>query len=155
LATESVIAIDPDTRLSGWARFDRGALVSAGIARSKAATLAARAREQAAFIAAQCTPNHQPVIEYVQYYPGRNRTNPNDLIGLAFAAGAHVGFYKLTPVIPYAHTWKGSVPKELHNDRTRALLARLGASRVIDSVPKSHQNHALDAIALGFWFLGS
>jgi hypothetical protein len=54
---------------------------------------------------------------------------------------------------PYPVQWKGSVDKEVHNDR---VLKRLTPAEreVIPKLPKSKLHNVIDAIGLGLWALG-
>jgi hypothetical protein len=48
--------------------------------------------------------------------------------------------------------WKGQVPKDLMNERTKIAIAKNPAHSILKTVPKT--THELDAIGIGFYALG-
>jgi len=155
-----VIAIDPGRR-SGFAVFDSsGVLVGAGVL-SDAAILARP----------PCPVSGVAVIEMPVVYPTRN-ADPNDLIDLAILVGDLRGYYRRQGFevrLVKPRTWKGAVPKAIHNERTlraltpeeRALLPLRprpwGSPRAPLTSPASpaslHDHNMLDAVGLGLWQL--
>ncbi len=147
-----VIAIDPGER-TGWALFDNGTLVEAGTM-SKAEIL----------LNPPCPSGRKnyldvAVIELPVIYPlGLGKGDPNQLIDLAVFVGDLRGFYvrrlSLDVVLVRPRTWKGTVPKRIHNARVlealtpdeRALLPRRPRARDYD-------HNMLDAVGLGLWQL--
>lgn len=100
----------------------------------------------------------EAVIEKPQVYV-RGKGDPNDLITLAILVGqykerlekAHV---PVTLVIP--HTWKGNVPKSIHNDRVLGkltVLERALYTQSVLSLAVSKRHNVIDAIGLGLWLL--
>src|SRR5262249_46591745 len=106
-----LLAIDPGAS-QGWARFSTNRLWQCGLG--------------------QPTPflgSVRVVIERPALYPGRSqKARPKDIITLTLAAGETAG--RILAVNPEArveyvepHTWKGSVPKDVHHARIWAALA--------------------------------
>ncbi len=97
------------------------------------------------------------VIELPQVYQhGRSKGDPNDLIRVAFYAGAVAGalgyFGGLLTgklLTPTPGDWKGQVPKAIHHERIRRVLStkELGLVSRVD-------HNVMDAVGLGLWALG-
>lgn len=142
-----VVAIDPGKR-TGWAVFDRGQLVEAGV-------FPVRTMLDAPPIVAVAPA--WAVLELPQIYPRGGKGDPNDLIDLAVLVGDLCGYYRrhgLGVVLVKPRAWKGTVPKTIHNKRTLAKLT--AAERAILPVrPRAgdHDHNMLDAVGLGLWQL--
>lgn len=96
------------------------------------------------------------VIELPQVYPGPRNEDPNDLIQVTRTVGwferiAQESGARTTLVKP--RDWKGTVKKEIHNDR---VLARLTPAELalLPKLCKSKLHNVIDAIGLGLWKLG-
>lgn len=92
------------------------------------------------------------LIEVPEYQRGR-RVNPNDLITLALRVGRIQGRVLAaggTVELVTPSSWKGNVPKRIHNARTLARLTP--EERVI--VPANARHDVIDAIGIGLWRLG-
>lgn len=89
------------------------------------------------------------VIEIPQIYrASKSRGDPNDLIKVAVLAGKIIGRINAPHTVEvHPATWKGQVPKNVHNAR---VLARLSPEERA-KVPAVHD--AIDAVGLGLWFL--
>jgi hypothetical protein len=98
------------------------------------------------------------VMEFPQVYPtqAQRGEDPNDLLALAYAAGAvahAVGDVEL--VAP--REWKGQMPKKVCHRRAQGALdasERSVLERELDAVPPMRVHDVLDAMALGLWKLG-
>ena len=97
-------------------------------------------------------------VEGQEKYP-RDRVRPNDLIHLAQVSGmaaAHAQLaYPLASLwIPTPRTWKGQVPKNVHQKR---ILGQLGLTEKLEGVEgaqgmtKTQRGHVIDAIGLALW----
>jgi hypothetical protein len=144
-----IVAIDPGKR-SGWAVFVDAALALAGA--WPEADMLDDALPMVGIAPAVA------VIELPVIYPlGLGKGDPNDLITLALLVGDLRGYYRragLDVALVKPRTWKGTVPKPIHNERVlgaltpdeRALLPRYGRKRGFD-------HNMLDAVGLGLWQL--
>lgn len=97
----------------------------------------------------------QSVIEYPEIYPQRFwRGPPNTIRDLAAVAFGIAVAIDATPrpqlILP--KTWKGQVPKEIHNARTleRAGIAEKDLIKMAGA-PKTKIHNVLDAIGLAIW----
>jgi hypothetical protein len=144
-----ILAIDPGTRCVGWALWDDSGLVRCGLVRSKAKELGQRAVE----LAAQVPRAPLAVVEKPRIYPYNKKLQPNDLIDLAFVAGAcATAAASATTALPVE--WKGQTPKEISHRRTverlnRSSLAALKAG--LADVPESLRHNVLDAVGIARW----
>lgn len=152
-----LIAVDPGTRLCGYFIWWDGKPYAAGVARSKAGTASLRAREMAHAIdfATPASDASRVVVERPVIYPN-SRERDSDQIDLAVAAGIIGGtlsaLYECELIMPTPREWKGSVPKHIHNERTRAKCPE-AVALVEANVPKGQQNHVWDAVGLALWQL--
>ena len=143
----SIIAIDPGA-ISGWALFREGSLIFA------------------AYVDQITLSNFPPtvpvpgrvIIERPVIYPfGMGNADPDDLIKLAILVGELRGFYiRLLYAVELVkpRTWKGTVPKKIHNAR---VLAKLTPEELalLPKRPraKDYDHNMVDAIGLGLWKL--
>jgi hypothetical protein len=92
------------------------------------------------------------VIELPQVYPVRKwKGDPNDLIQVAYIAGAIAGLlrrYAIDIKTLKPHEWKGNTPKKIDNRRT---FERLTPSE--QEIVKAASNHVLDAVGIGLHVL--
>lgn len=151
----TLVTIDPGKKSAGVAIFRHGLLWDCMFVR-------ARAHEHmcitAGFVGfALDSRDNEAMIEVPRVYPKGHTPNPNDLIPVAVVAGmfgrvlagkgARVRF-----VAP--KTWKGSVPKEVHNRRVTKKLTD-AELRVLDKcgLPASLRHNVVDAVGIGLWTL--
>lgn len=91
-------------------------------------------------------------IEIPQVYPVRKwKGDPNDLIQVAYIAGAIAGLlrrYTIDIKTLKPHEWKGNTPKKIDNKRT---FERLTPSE--QEIVKTASNHVLDAVGIGLYVL--
>lgn len=148
-----MVSIDPGIRALGWARWvDRG-LVACGVSRARAADpsdLVHLAEVHASAIGKGSA--EVVVLESMEAAGGR--VPPQDLLDVqtvGVLTAARVGnLYLLHP-----STWKGSIPKEFHQPRFRAVLDRR-ETEVLDrglANSGSHAKEVLDAVGLGLYYL--
>lgn len=138
-----VLAIDPGNDL-GWALFEDGQLIFAGLNNPSTALLdGARA-----------------IIERPQVYrSSQSKGDPNDLITLAIGVGQmkerlESRGVQVDLVLPT--TWKGQTPKEIHHKRVLARLSPTEKTRLdgcLSCVARGVRHNVLDAVGLGLWFL--
>ena len=100
-----------------------------------------------------CHTTHKPdivVIEGQEIYAGKTK-NPESILRLAQVAGAAVGISQTIEhrYLPRPKEWKGSVPKNIHQERIRAQIANLDP--VTCWRPKSAHSHLWDAVGLAIW----
>ena len=156
----TLIAIDPGTKLCGWARFDEGAFSSCGLVRTKARvfmeqlkTLTMGLVMDPIFIDSAQT----VVIERPEVYRSRFlKGDPNDLISVAIVVGAiaRTASPFATIHMPLPKEWKGQVPKEVTERRLHKQLTKpefVLMSGCLEGVPPSLRHNVTDAVSLGFW----
>jgi hypothetical protein len=143
-----VVGIDPGNT-TGFAWFLKGQLSCA------------YARSFEEFIAEPpCFQAHMDVvIEFPKWRP-HSHEEVDDLLGLAEKAGRIEQFYVMQRKrvqLVWPHAWKGSVPKDVHNQR---VLKTLTAEEValLPRRPRSKKNpydhNCIDAVGIGLWKLG-
>jgi len=135
-----IIAIDPGKR-TGWAVFWEAELWSAGYTDNKELP-------EIPLLPAIV------VIEVPRIYPFGGKGDANDLVDLAFLAGDYAGEMRVKyPGVDveqvYPRTWKGTVPKHIHNRRVLASLT----SKELPKIQGCDHN-MVDAIGIGLWQLG-
>jgi len=147
MKTSSLIAIDPGNN-TGWAHFRNDVLMSAGVASFENFHLAQR----------MIFTGDAVRIEAPRHYPHKEKGDVNDLLDLAVrvgrlqewceAQGAHVE-------LVWPRTWKGSVPKPIHNRRVLETLSDVEL-KVLPKSPRArtYNHNMLDAVGLGLWALG-
>lgn len=151
-----IISIDPGTRLSGYALFVNGACTDASVIASRKGsrannTVAGRAHDMARQLRERVGLVDVAVVERPVIYPD-SRERDSDIVNLAVTAGILAGAFDCELDMPTPREWKGTVPKDIHNSRTRAACP--AAARIISQIRGGVRNHAWDAVGLGLWYLG-
>ncbi len=161
----TVIAIDPGTRMSGWAiftdtKFESHAMglrvVSVGLAKSNADSIAVRAAEMAHRIPYTIAVEGPIliVVERPVIYPD-SKERDADQVDLAVSAGVLGGALRAyikcgsRLLMPTPRQWKGTVPKPIHNERTAKRCP--AAVELVNKLPKGQRNHVWDAVGLALW----
>jgi len=94
------------------------------------------------------------IAEWPQVYQtvAARKKNPNDLLHLsAMAAAAYAtGFFKYG-IFPTPREWKGQTPKKVDNER---IAQHYDVEDFLVNIPKTKQNHVLDALAIAAWGAG-
>ena len=142
----SLFALDPGNN-TGWAVFEDGSLLDAGVLPFGAV------RQELRIYSGDSV-----LIEVPRHYPHREKGDVNDLLDLSLRAGelkawAEGKTQKVELVWP--RTWKGTAPKEIHNQRVlRALKAF--ELKLLPKSPraKKFDHNCVDAVGLGLWKLG-
>ena len=142
-----LLAVDPSTRATGWALYQDGLLVQAGVIKARGL------EDMIARVRAHPFPEVETlVVEYPQIYlRKRAKGDPNDQIKVALVAGAVAGVVSCQQTLfKTPHDWKGSRPKIVDNPYTLRLLAP-SERAVIEGcgVPASLLDNVLDAAGLG------
>lgn len=140
-----LIAIDPG-KTSGFAVYISGKLVEA------------RAIKEKELLNQKPAGGGVLVCELPVVYASRN-VPANDLIALAVVVGDIAGNYRrhgFETVLVTPRTWKGTVPKEIHNRRVLRQLTEQERS-ILPKRPraKNYDHNMIDAVGLGLWFLKS
>ncbi len=95
------------------------------------------------------------IVESQEKYP-RDKVRPNDLIHLAQVAGMAAAFiaahHEIRPYIVLPRTWKGQVPKKIHQQRVLSNLI-IGQTCDYMDLNKTQQGHVIDAMGLAVWGL--
>ena len=158
-----LLAIDPGTRCTGWAMYTDTRLVRCGALRAKSleemiATLRATWTWGGVWLSEG---GMQIVIERPQVYrQAKQIGDPNDLIDVAFVAGAAAALFegaRLHFVLP--SEWKAGVPKPprvgepyIIERRLRATLAKPeleALERGLAGLPAGRRYDVIDAAGLG------
>lgn len=149
-----IIAIDPGTRLCGYAVFWLGRPRRVGVVKSSWRTVEARAAHMAHQILDDSDPAFETVIvERPVIYPDSEERD-SDIVDLAVTAGVLAGSlfeWANELVMPTPREWKGTTPKHIHNARTEAKCP--AAAELMNKIPKGQRNHVWDAVGLALWQL--
>lgn len=144
-----VLALDPGNT-TGWALVLRGVLVHAGHASYEALFETPPATSAPVLV----------VIEVPRVYPfGRGKGDNNDLIDLAVRVGELRGWYRRkswvqrVELIP-PRTWKGTVPKEIHNKQVLAKLSPEELAVLPTKRRGGFDHNMVDAVGLALWRAG-
>lgn len=137
-----LLAIDPGSKLVGYAYFDRDQLLDVGVFRFDHLVMLR------SWLMSGVPIDHL-ICEVPRVYPKRGVADPNDLIGVALTAGVCLSI-RVNSIAVRPHEWKGSIQKEQHHAR---VYRDAGPDRIaLDAVkPKSLRHNAWDAYALGRW----
>lgn len=142
-AAEALLTFDPGNR-TGWAKFVGQELVEAGLLKAGRIELGWPQRV---------------VIEVPRWYPREHKIDVNDLLDLGMKAGSLRGFYAqrfgVEAEYVWPRTWKGTVPKAIHNQRVLAALTDEERARIPKKPQvKKHDHNIVDAVGIGLWKLG-
>jgi hypothetical protein len=145
-----LIALDPG-ETTGWAAFHSCVLLAAGFTKNP--------YEVIDLLPQETRDPDRVVIELPQYYP-RKTKSVADLITLAVLVGELRGLWlrrcssRQDVELVWPTTWKGSTPKDIHNERVLGKLYD-GEVEKLQKSPRSKKwNHnMLDAVGLGLWKL--
>jgi hypothetical protein len=147
--SDHLFAVDPGLRKDrpnlGWALFQKKKLVQASVEKSV---------RELPWMGITCS----AIIEAPRWYPREHRIDTNDLLDLSVLVGEIKGrfesFNALVELV-YPRTWKGTVPKDIHNKR---VLAALNSEelKVLPKRPRAKDvdHNLLDAVGIGLWKLG-
>ncbi len=146
------LSIDPGLSCTGVAAWRGGKLVAVTLIRSeKNAPLNTRIREirDAVQKLLYDFPMGKAEIycERMQFRHGNNKGDPQILIDLNLLAGA-IGTHWLTP-----NEWKGTLPREIEQHRTRALLDPEELQLLQQVKPASLAHNAWSAVGIGLHVL--
>jgi hypothetical protein len=143
--------IDPGLKASGWARWKLGCLIGCGLLRAPSSSKSLCARIEAQMEAFHAmSDGHAVVAERMKHYPKRRGApyiDPNDLIDLSVLSG------RLGNAWVYATEWKGAVPRDVEQDRSRAALAPNELAMVEAVLPASLRKEAWSAVGIGLSIL--
>lgn len=143
--------VDPGfakSNATGWAMFKDKRLYSAGIATAKAKGFAARCDEIARQLPTTASSWDLLGVELPMIYAFANQKgDPDDIVKLAFLAGALTRVPHKELWLPRPQEWKGSVPKSLMGPR---ILKRLEPDEcTYFDLVKDRGGAALDAVGMG------
>lgn len=97
---------------------------------------------------------HTLCCEVPQVYRGGGKGDPDDLLQLAGVVGAVASAVPAGKRLSYyPREWKGSTPKEIHNERVLKVLCSAEHKR-IDAPSNGVLHNVLDSIGLGLFFHG-
>lgn len=149
----NVLAVDPGKEQAGVALFDAGVLVQCALLAAKDTyTLARLVEAWHRKHWANRTSVDSLAVEGQQIYPGR-RSNPNDLLPLAYLAGAvHARIPCLEARTVYPRDWTGGVPKEIRTPKVLRCLTREEQALIEGlHLPKSKVHNVIDAVGIGLY----
>lgn len=142
-----LLCFDPG-ETTGWALFSEGVLSSALYESFEDVVVDPPWVQNQLFV----------IIEKPQWRPHERKIDINSLIALAIMVGELKRVYRsfgadVNLVVPT--TWKGSVPKDIHNRRVLSHLSPEELARVpLRPRAKTPDHNCVDAIGLGLWKLG-
>jgi len=149
----TLITVDPGKHLQGIAVFQNMILLQAGIV--EAASL--RGMTQGLFALCSEFEPAAGVVEIPRVYQQRDwKGDPQDLIAITIRAGISIAALApfCEPQCVHPNTWKGNVPKKIHNQRVLDKLNEVELEIVDKSgVTKTKKHNMIDAIGLGLWKL--
>ena len=139
---KKLLAIDPG-QTAGWAEFEDGKLERAGAGTKK-------------FVLDFGSWVENVVIEKPCWYGRDNKVDVNDLIDLAIFVGEVKQKYRQSVVeLVMPVTWKGTVPKKIHNQRVIDVLSEKERALLpFRPRAKDYDHNMLDAVGIGLWKLG-
>lgn len=163
ITRDLTLAVDPGKHSCAWATFMGDRLWDASLVRGKsgAPPHVAPGAEGLARVLESWSYGVRFVLEQPTVYPGARENDPNDLISIATEGGLFVGAVRggrAGPTVLVApRTWKGGVPKDIHQRRILAKLtapevARLEAALV--NVLPTLRHNVVDAVGIGLWAVG-
>ena len=154
-----VLAVDPGVKATGLAFFDDYNLVGVTLARARSLELMIQALESARPV--EMGVPEIVIIERPVVYRRGGKGDPADLISVAIVAGAAActfgrGTWTETKFVE-PRTWKGSVPKNIHNERIIDRLddeeRKILKDRLVKAPVKLIHN-VIDAVGIGLYQLG-
>jgi len=157
------IAIDPGTKLLGWALFFGDRLMRAGLSETKLTKIDDIALAHAVRLDHECSSMcvSLVVVEDMRSYSlAHQKGDQNDLIHLAQIGDFVAGYQRPSRVLHVApSTWKGQMPKDVSHRRIEAKLyapERMVLETLPPPSPKGtgKRQHAMDAIGIGLCALG-
>jgi hypothetical protein len=144
MAQVNLITIDPG-RITGWSIWNAsGVLLAAGTASLDELFKPGRLPAPVA--------GTLVLIEMPRAYGGRTKGDPDDLLDLAMIVGEIKRHYQAagcTVELVWPRTWKGTVPKPIHNARVLNALN----DQELRLLPRIRNHNMVDAVGLGLWKL--
>lgn len=133
---------------TGWGHFEKGQLLDAGVLPFSS---------MSAYITATVCAGDSVLIEVPRHYPHNEKGDTNDLIDLAVQVGQLKAWCELrgaTVTLVWPRTWKGSVPKNIHNERVLRALSDV-ERKLLPKSPRArkYDHNCVDAVGLGLWKL--
>lgn len=143
----SLVTLDAGRRW-GWSFFRIGLLFAAGYAKSSDHAHAIMPKE--------ALRAKRVIIELPQQRPGK--THVASIITLSVHVGQLKGDWESRGAkvdLVWPTTWKGSVPKDIHNKRVLAALSE-DELKLLPKRPraKDYDHNCIDAVGIGLWKLG-
>ncbi len=140
------LAIDPGKSYVGWCLANGTTLHSCGVLEF------AQHRQLTQWLEKQAPT--QLIVEVPQIYQQKHwKGSQADIVSVALTAGTCLGgCAKTTQVLP--HAWKGSVKKEIHQQRVLSEIGLRGEFAFLaqlKKLTKERQSHATDAAGLALW----
>ncbi len=143
------LSIDPGLSCTGVAVWREGRLRTVELIRPPQAPLNTRIRFAVEHIHKMQTGYgvHDCYCERMQYRYGNSKGDPQILLDLNLLAGA-LGTHWITP-----NEWKGTLPREIEQHRTRALLEPEELELLEQVKPASLAHNAWSAVGIGLHVL--
>lgn len=158
-----ILAIDPGTRVLGWAIFTDRLLTHCGVSVVGAGLKEKRLGDFSMLHVADLNPLFAPlgpfdiVVELPKVYPvGQQKGDQNDLIAIT-AVGCLVAsrFATASPTFYHPQEWKGQVPKDVSHRRIEKRLSKDEQDVAKKQLPKTNIRHnGMDAIGIGLKHAG-
>lgn len=147
-----ILAIDPGEK-TGWAILYDGRLTCSGLV--KLGEFNEHIDPKGDFPVGPLAGGYSLIIEMPEVYPG-GKVDPNDMIQLAVKVGRTRSYFGSCPadwIRP--KSWKGQVPKPIHNKRVLSWLSPVEsqiANKTLESLAAGVRDNVIDAIGLGIWY---
>ncbi len=157
----TLVAVDPGVNSTGLAVFEDETLVGVRLLRAESLQhmICVLVNEE---WPVQFGYPETVIVEQPTVYRRGGKGDSKDLISVAIVAGAAAAAYgceSLDQTIRFVEprTWKGSVPKKVHNERILRELhkeERKYFDWVIEDVPSGLVHNMIDAVGIGLYELG-
>ena len=143
----SLITIDPGNN-TGWALFEDSRLIRAGVCPFESFT---------SVLSGVVLAGDTVLIEMPRHYPRREKGDVNDLLDLAMRVGMLKQWCEsrgASVKLVWPRTWKGTVPKDVHNQRVLHALGQFEITLLpLRLRAKTYDHNMLDAVGMGLWEL--
>lgn len=157
----TLLAVDPSIRAMGWATFDDGQLIGAGVENASSGVRVSITEQvlRSLRLVDQLPGGIDTLVsETPQVYPGPSEEDPNDLLPMAWQVGQLTARYRHSLIYLYhPREWKGQASKEAFQPR---ILERLSAEELALLPVKTrarkwpYDHNMTDAIGIGLYHLG-
>lgn len=154
------VGVDPDTKSTGIAIIFGEGEIRLRLAEAKGRLMKDRLHGMALDLLHEmpCVLSTSVIVIEWQHIR-RSERNPNSMMGvqavagmaLAAAAAKNRGVAGARFLTPLPSEWKGSVPKEIHQQRILKKAGLTHDSIELRDIPVSKRQHVIDALGMALW----